>query len=428
MNDFFKGFSESSGGESPCEASKKRIERRIIGTDFPEVSLEYDQEDESDIRYIEEQINVLSYMDCEEDTALGTWMKEIVDEVGITVQEDDGDRDNIMMNKDFATHFLRLCKLLPLWSAISCNVFSSPTKTSSSANVESYFKDVKLVLKDILPAKADHFLHCHMDSVNDLIITASQKYATLIDVTITEKSQDSSEMAKINDSPQCELSIQESQELLNKLSFEEAGTNTTEIERDDQTPDKTTAKGDEDNIGAKQSGSNECIACSQGNFPTGAHTCAKCSKNVHIFPECSVAINEEEGYGTKRLCISCHMKLRKISQSRDKKAMNEEDVWGPKKSSKKQSYYLKPNPSFDLMSDTKKSKIGLLKNGMQYTTPKKIDGESIYFSNTCAFDALAHALAGAYANYPFYRTNMDDLTKSDALMGIAIELAKKYEF
>lgn len=92
------------------------------------------------------------------------------------------------------------------------------------------------------------------------------------------------------------------------------------------------------------------------------------------------------------------MENRKIVQSRDKNEMNIKEKWGPKKtkSNTKKSFYLQPNPSFNLMSNTRKPKIGLLKNGHLSKSAKRIEGQSIYFSNTCAFDALAHASAGAY--------------------------------
>lgn len=324
------------GKASPCEESKKRIEQKIMGTPFPEENLEFNLHDETDIRYVEEQRSLLAEMESGEDTTLGVWLKEIKDDVEITVQEDDGDRDNIMMNKDFAAHFLRLCKLLPLWSGISCNIFSSPTITSSSANVESYFKDVKLVLKDILPANADHFLHTHMNSIHDLIITASQKYAKLIDVNTIEITK-GSEVQKSTQSPDSLLhdddSVSQMEELFARTSFEE---------KDSTETPKNTGETDNNNVtSTNQNGSiGECIACSQGNFPIGAHTCIKCKKNVHIFPECSVAISEEEGFGTKRLCISCHMENRKTSQSHDTEAMNIREVWGPKKVKVRKAFIL----------------------------------------------------------------------------------------
>ncbi|XP_034253683.1 uncharacterized protein LOC117652699 [Thrips palmi] len=49
-----------------------------------------------------------------------------------------------------------------------------------------------------------------------------------------------------------------------------------------------------------------CIACTQKNFPTGAHKCSRCNKNVHLLPGCSILCpGSEEGHGQKRICIAC---------------------------------------------------------------------------------------------------------------------------
>lgn len=100
---------------------------------------------------------------------------------------------------------------------------------------------------------------------------------------------------------------------------------------------------------------------------------------------------------------------------------------GTKKIEKKQSFYMQNNPAFNFANETKKTKIGLLKNCALSTKPNRIDGKTIHFSSTAAFDSIAQALAGAYAYYPFYRQCID-AQKSDVLMEIAILLSKKYAF
>lgn len=75
------------------------------------------------------------------------------------------------------------------------------------------------------------------------------------------------------------------------------------------------------------------------------------------------------------------------------------------------------------MSETKKQAIGLLKNGNQYTRPFYVDKKAIQLFNTCAPDALAQALAGAYAYNPAIRAFYD--TQPDSIVQIAISLAKK---
>lgn len=98
-----------------CEISKKRIERKIIGTVFPTENSELDENNESDCRYNYEQENLLSSHESDDKTKLSAWLNDIKDEVKFYLEnEDNGDRDNIMLNDEFASHFLRLCKMLPL--------------------------------------------------------------------------------------------------------------------------------------------------------------------------------------------------------------------------------------------------------------------------------------------------------------------------
>lgn len=54
------------------------------------------------------------------------------------------------------------------------------------------------------------------------------------------------------------------------------------------------------------SNSTSCPECAIGNVPGGAHACISCKKPVHIiFDTCSRPIDNEEGYGQKRICIQC---------------------------------------------------------------------------------------------------------------------------
>lgn len=384
-------------------------------------------------------MNLLCLNETDEKVSLNDWLEEIKNDVNVIVQEeDDGDRDNIMLNVEFAAHFLRLCKLLPLWSGISCKVFGSKSVTSSSANVESYFKDVKHTLEDIIPASADVFLQNHLDGINDSIITASQRYAKLININVAEITKVPSPNSTNLGNPityDGDSDFDASQ-LFTPCSPDKDDHNSnsnSELEelgaKDSESNNSSFASSQENSPNEKcranTSKSNaSCICCSQGNFPTGAHKCIKCGKNVHIFEGCSYSIGSEEGYGSKRICMSCHSEKQKSTRSQDVKEMNTIEKWKAKKQKGKQSIYLQNNPAFNLMSDTKKTKIGLLKNGTLCQTTKRVLGEAIQFSNTCAFDSIAQALAGAYAYYPCYRKCM--ITKqSDALMKIAIYLANK---
>lgn len=87
-----------------------------------------------------------------------------------------------------------------------------------------------------------------------------------------------------------------------------------------------------------------------------------CHKNVHILDGCSFSIGSEEGYGSQRICVACHQKKDKSAKAQNVIEMNYEDVWA-RKPRVKGSKYLQPNPLFNIMSETKKQTIGLLKNG-----------------------------------------------------------------
>lgn len=256
--------------------------------DYPEDK--YDENDESDIRIMNDQQVLLSqYEDDGDKSIISSWLKDIKTDVDIAVRDEDtGNRDNIMRNKEFAKHFLRLCKLLPLWSGISCKVFGSIAVTSSSANVESYFKDVKHTLKEILPAKADVFLQNHMDGIDKSIITASQKYAKYVDVNVVTKATKSSSDSNVTKATKSSAGL-----------IDEANPNdqnddfapyTYDYDSDFDAralfaePDLSSESNAEHLKPSEAEPTSQCIACNDGNFPTGLHTCIKCKKMYTYFP------------------------------------------------------------------------------------------------------------------------------------------------
>lgn len=78
---------------------------------------------------------------------------------------------------------------------------------------------------------------------------------------------------------------------------------------------------------------------------------------------------------------------------------------------------------FNLMSNTKKQAIGLLKNGNTFKRPFYINKEPIQLFNTCGPDALTQGVAGAYAYNPGMRNYYEK--QDDKIIQIAIALAKK---
>lgn len=182
-----------------------------------------------------------------------------------------------MCHEKFISFFLRLCELLPLCSAVCCQFFKGSQKTATSGNVESNFKVTKQCLDDIIPCSVDKFVHAHIDMIEGQVIEASQHYIKFINE---------------ND----------------ELDFDQMG----DLGMDDGGMDD----GGMDDGGMDYGGMDDavdvsddsghmdlpvldsaCPACKDGNFPTGAHKCILCSKNVHVLPECSESCGEAEGYG-----------------------------------------------------------------------------------------------------------------------------------
>lgn len=407
MNVCLQGFSESGGEATPCESAKRTIERKIMGIDLYEQYSGH-QHDEIQGRSVRttNQNELLDHVENNESLLpLITWLKDIKEQADITVADsDNGDRDNLMYNLKFVKHFMRLCKLLPLWSGISCRMFASPSVTSSSANVESYFNDMKRNMKDVIPCPADVFVQSHMDGTDDAIITASRRYATAIVPIVTQPIEKTAEKVLDND---LDIGSFDLHQFLQE--------NDPFIDENTDAPSSNCEATAEKNKTIYT-----CIACNDGNLPDGGHTCIECGKNVHILDGCSVDIGSEEGYGAKRLCMKCHK--RKETQTQETVEMQYKEQWG-KRPKSKQSKYMQANPLFDIMSDVKKQAIGLLKNGNQYTKPFYVDKKPVHLYNTCGPDATAQTIAGAYAYYPQIRSFYDK--QSDPIVQIAICLAKK---
>lgn len=407
--------STEDGYPIPCEIAKKEMERKIMGIESYQEYSEHGEEDQS----YSNQNELLEFVENNENLAsLNAWLKGMKERAEITVTgTDNGDRDNLMYNVKFAKHFLRLCNLLPLWSGISCEMFASPSVTSSSAGVESYFNDLKRTMKSTIPCRADVFLSNHMDGINDAVITASRKYAKPVETIATINSA-----TKASDKKSHKQITQEDEDVIADALAFDVNAFMHEIDHQHASNNKSTPKKQKQPPAPSSPEENPtvdtCVACKNGHYPPGAHTCHICKKNVHALDGCSMPINSEEGYGTQRICMACH----KMKPSQVAKEMQYTSDWSKNKK-QKSSTYMVPNPMFNLTSNMKKEKIGLLMNGNTFKKPFVVDGETIQLRNTCAPDALIQAIAGAYAHYPAMRKYYDELP--DELVNIAIALAKK---
>lgn len=143
-----------------------------------------------------------------------------------------------------------------------------------------------------------------------------------------------------------------------------------------------------------------CITCADGNFPTDAHKCFQCGKNIHILENCSVTLGgtDSEGYGEKRLCIAC----AKTDEVNDENAeFNRKDL-PPSDQSKnyieRHQYRritkysgFRPDDSRDSLFRNKDKPISVKKNGNKpELSSLKLNGKEISFRSTCAFDILLY--------------------------------------
>lgn len=188
--------------------------------------MEHENEESPDVLQVEEDEFEVEEDDSEnlEDTDLNSWLKDIAADVNDTLEfSDNGNRDNLMQNSQFTAFLLELCKLLPLWSGICCKYFEGSELFASSANVESYFKDVKLSHKGLLPCSVDLFLQANIDMTNGLISDASQNYIEYVadnaGTTGFDTTNDDIEDEGFSGFGEHELSSFETSSLVNNLVF-----------------------------------------------------------------------------------------------------------------------------------------------------------------------------------------------------------------
>lgn len=344
-----------------------------------------------------------------------------------------------MYNSRFAKYFIDLAKTLPIWSAINCQFFEGAEETATSTNVESYFKDCKRSHRDLIPCRVDAFVAEDIKLIDGWVIEASQKYLQNIGGrnVLEEDSieHNSTEPEPIEQILIEEMSVEDGSDAQNTTQNQED----SQIEKDDssvlekklwylyhpipvQNFESIANNGSGGNVsGDKQL--NSCIACINKHFPDGAHRCHKCGKNVHVLSGCSNSIEDEEGYGEKRICISCSNDSTK-TRSRKRphpvpvddsvpvdhfstelaKSLNNREKWNKRKKTK-QSSYLHTVPNWDLVFDVdKKVKIGLLSNGNISKTIHNVNGKSVALRNTCAFDSIVQVCMNLFLLTQFYES------------------------
>lgn len=234
--------------------------------------------------------------------------------------------------------------MLLLFSAICCDIFESPYETSSSANVESDFKNVKLSLSDIIPCRVDVLVERHLEMIDGAVKIASQKYLNYVEEVSAESDENLGDAFD-------EVTLEKTPDAPDIVMDDHSRTTNTEL---------------------------TCMACENNHTPSDAHTCYLCGKSVHLLSGCSLSIGEEEGFGEKRICMICSKQpthstnsIRPTKQTkpsthpsrkstRTKKhsekspvkkvlytELNHKETWN-KRQKTKRSNYIRPSPHWDL--------------------------------------------------------------------------------
>lgn len=388
-----EGNSEN-GDEVPCEIHKKIIVNTIInGIDESMYTSEHQETETEPVESADDINEEIEYLE-NLSSSFTTWLNDIVKSADETVAySDEGNRDNVMYKPLFAKDFIRLCKILPLWSGISCDLFGIDEITSSSSNVESDYKNIKQSLAEIIPCSVDVFVPEHMELVIGASIEASQQqgYVKFIGIQNEKKAMNTDDEM-------------ESENSANELHTGRKHISSSESDQSDTTRSRSVSPNESDGIERKNSieespnpSIHYSIGCQSGGEPGGAHRCIECNKAVHILSCCSVSIGDEEGYGERRLCNACanaKKTLKPSSRSKNVRAsqaiseMKYKEEW-EKSQKKTTSKYMRPAPNWNLSNNIKKKvKLGILKNAIRSKTKYKVGKKSVTLLNTCAFDAI----------------------------------------
>lgn len=325
------------------------------------------------------------------------WLNEFDDRSNDTCYDTcyDGEK-NTLYNPAFVPFLLNLCKTLVLWSAVNAKMFKADVNANSSANVESYFKDVKMSLKDEIPCRADEFISAHIDMINGMVIDASQYYVDFVDAagglaqfretnlnefkidlnetpildefaenfTTNEENSDDAKNSKKSDSNQLQHSENNAENAENSA-----------LNEDNFTGDETNSKlGDLESSSRSSSARSRSGLRSVSRSRSSSRSQSQNGCDEHS-PSTS-APNSKKDIGKKN-SLSLHL--------------NEKDKWSKNKRGK--GKFFQPMPFLKLMTSEKKTpKIGFLRNASLSTVTHTINGKKIKLKNTCGIDSLLQVI------------------------------------
>lgn len=356
------------------------------------------------------------------------WIEALLDGCDASALENQTSTEvNEFENSDLVKFLVNALQSLVLWSGINAHYFNSPIEASTS-NVECYFKNVKQQVDVKLPCRVDQFICAHiqmMEGINRQVSLGLIKFVDgeggLQNILGNQNQLDDCDNELLEqwknlsgNSAQLEIDDGNSTtEFIDHQEDDQQGNNAqfTEINEEsiDQSPNLPIAN-EQFPVDDVNSTVNEpmikCFACQRGDAPTGAHTCYKCGKFVHLFDGCSYSCGDEEGYGEKRICISCKTgsvgsinnrstrstkSTGSTNHQTTKKQLNETEKWSKRKRSN--NSYLQPVPNWNLDQRVQsRPKISILSNASKLALTHMVEGKRVALRNTSAFDSISQVI------------------------------------
>lgn len=189
------------------------------------------------------------------------WRDKTNTEVKILIETEVGDRINALFNSAVARKLMKDLPDLSLWSCVVRDDFGFGRIPASSACVESDFNVIKnsFLKNEVTPMRADEYLQKYLNFLNGKLKIVSAR----IDCDNSEESSEDVDLAN----------------------------------KDDETLDNLETSPNAD--------VNMCPACRRDKTPSGNHKCFICHKPVHNLDSCSTPLDLEEGFGQRRIGLSC---------------------------------------------------------------------------------------------------------------------------
>lgn len=405
----YDGLILNSDIETPCAKSKKFLQSRITSSINHLFESEINSCTQSENLCIQYEKEVNDF-DCAK--SFKDWAKSISTRCKLDVENKEGQYDNAQYLPELENNIINAMKLFPCWSAIMVYIFDEDEVTVSSARVESNFNQLKnrLFKTEILPVRVDEFINKILPYYNgDHLLQQGAFHDNELSSSSTSENS-----AKIitpnvhNNKNNCEdVTI-----ISNRLpSLKTKETYNLILEKD---VNKIS-----------------CIACTNGDFPTGLHCCVYCKKAVHLFG-CSVpALNTAEGCGEKRICLDCNQEdnntLKENKTFENWKGQGEDRSYLYKKRSS--NSYLERQPGFEYIDLNRKGSVPpilFLKNGsLQNNKPIYINGVGkILLSNTCSADSLFTILATSAADSILYNNFLYSVNETNKTVNFVLKMIK----